>query len=171
MDRLKDMRDFMEDYFEQNIKLSRSETEKNLRKNFGQINVRIMEEVRTFIECKNNKVNKIAICYLLSSILDESDELCLIGFESNPFVDGIENMLYVSVPELFIFAREKIPKIYQELQNHFIGVLSYEKEEIKREYMYRYCDNLNDLIRLIFQNSFCEFCFFVGAYMGDIELI
>ncbi|MCM1425657.1 MAG: hypothetical protein NC118_03550 [Eubacterium sp.] len=171
MDRLEKMRITMKECFEQNIDLSIKETDVYIQENLEKIINRIAEDVNSFLQNVVTKKNKIAICYLYSSVLDESDELCLLAFDIDPFIDGIDNMIYVNIPELFHFAKEKIPYLEQELHNHFIRILSYEKEEVKREYMYKYTNQIKGFIYLIFKNCIFNMPIFVGPYMGELEEI
>ncbi len=168
MERLDEMREKLKEWMWENAGGSRQETEKYLRQHPGELSGRLMENIRHITRDNPKGKNKIALCCLRSSILDGSDELCLLTFDTVPFVDRTDEAVYVGMPEIFRYAKEKVEGLYREMGRNFIRVLPYEKEEMRREYMYGYLDFVPGFLSLILENDIQGMEVYVGEYMGEL---
>lgn len=171
MNRLNEIRDYMEKYIAENVAISIAEEQKYLSEQVNQAKDRLIIRISQALETSAERMDKVVICYLLSSIAIGKYEFCIIPFEEKPFISKPENDIYMDYSELFRLTILSEADLEKEMRKKFIRILPYEIEEIRREFLYRYSERTGELLSSILDSTAGGIKVFFGAYMGEIREI
>lgn len=171
MNRLDEIRCYMENYIKDKADESIAAEIEYLNTALNEVKGKLIFRIRQAFENSTMETDKIVICYLHSAIAEGKCELCLIPFKDNPFIIMPENEVYMEYSEILKLVVVENSYWEKIMRKKFIQLLSYEIEEIRREYLYRYSAGIGEILNRIFDGDDGNIRVFFGAYMGEIKEI
>lgn len=171
MNRLDEIRYYMENYIQDKADESITAEIEYLNTTLNEIRGKLTSRIRQAFENSTMETDKIMICYLHSAIAEGKCELCLIPFKDNPFIRIPENEVYMEYSEILKFTFVENSYWEKIMRKKFIQLLSYEIEEIRREYLYKYSAEIGEILDSIFDGDEGNIRVYFGAYMGEIKEI
>ena len=167
MDRLDEIRCYMEKYIAEQVDISIAAEKKYMSQHVDRIKDKLTVRIRQTLDASARETDKIIICYLYSSIAIGKNELCLIPFGKRPFIEKPENEIYMDYSEILNLAIVNEAEMEKEMRKKFIRILPYEIEEIRREFMYGYSYRIGELLSGILSDGEEGIRIFFGTYMGE----
>lgn len=170
MNRIGEIKKYMEEYITSSINFHMEEERKYLRQHADEVKSALAFRIRHIL-CNDRGINKVIICYLYSSIAMKGQELCMLPFTDMPFAVQPENEIYIECSEILGYSIKEEEHLERMVRNKFVQLLPYEIEEIKREYMYRYSERIGELLGEILCEGEEGIEIFFGSYMGEVKEI
>lgn len=170
MNRLDEIRRYMENYIQDKADENITAEIDCLNTTSSKAKDKLISRIRQAFVHSAVEADKIMICYLHSSIAEGKCELCFIPFKDNPFIIMPEKEVYMEYSEFLKFTVVENSYWEKIVRTKYIQLRSYEIEEIRREYMFKYSLGIEKVLSRIFDDEGNIGVYF-GAYMGEIKEI
>ena len=119
------------------------------------------------------KEGKIVIAYLRSSYILNNHEFYIAYYEDEVFVEEEPDHVYFSMYPILKGIDEDLQEIERSLQEKFIRILAWEREEIHRWYMEQIYVRFQNIMKVVVgtmrQESGIEM--YYGGYMDEVKII
>lgn len=125
-----------------------------------------------FIEKNGENMKNLVISCLSSSIVTNDNTYQISLYNDDIYVDPYPPCIYY-MPEFLFYEIEKDNEEIKEfLRKHFIRMMDYEVEEVRRKYMVKvYFSCKNFFIDLLPDDGKKDICVWFGEYMKSAEYI
>lgn len=172
MDRFKKIHETSEVLLTELLVKRRERVEQDYIKEHRAWEYKFQKELYSFIDGKEENLKNLVIACLNSSIVTGDNTYQISLYNEDIYVDSFAPCIYY-VPEfLFVDIQKDNMEIKEFLHKHFIRVMDYEIEEVRRKYMKKvYLSGKDFFIKLLPENSKKNISVWFGEYMKSAELV
>lgn len=172
MDRFQEINQISQTFLTDLLKKRRKKVEQYYIKEQRVWRYKFYNELIPFIEEKEENLNNLVISCLNSSLVTCDNTYQISLYNEDIYVDPFPECIYY-VPEfLFVDIQKDNEEIKEFLHKHFIRLMEYEVEEVRRKYMKKvYLSGKDYFIRLLPDNDKNNIKVWFGEYMKSAEYI
>lgn len=172
MDRLKEINENSELFLMDLLKRRRTKVEQYYMKEQRVWKNRFHNELMSFIDGKEENMKNLVITCLNSSIVTGDNTYQISLYDEDIYVDPFSPCIDYSLEFLFYEIQKDNGVIKEFLHKHFIRLMDYEIEEVRRKYMKKvYLSGKEFFIRLLPDGSKNNISVWFGEYMKNAEYI
>lgn len=172
MDRFQEINQISESFLTDLLEKRRRKVEELYIREQRAWRYKFYNEVIPFIEGKEEQLINLVISCLNSSMVTGDNTYQISLYNENIYVDPFPECIYY-VPEfLFVDIQKDNEEIKEFLHKHFIRLMEFEVEEVRRKYMKKvYLSGKDYFIKLLPEDGKNNIRVWFGEYMKSAEYI